>query len=93
MSDARIYEMIKDIFVEFFEQDESKVRPEATLFEDLGLDSLDMVDLAVELQSRFGFTFDRTADEEKIRSIRTVQNFCDYVEEKAKALNIKLPER
>jgi acyl carrier protein len=93
MSDARVYEMIKDIFVEFFEQDESKVRPEATLFEDLGLDSLDMVDLAVELQSRFGFTFDRTADEEKIRSIRTVQNFCDYVEEKAKALNIKLPER
>jgi acyl carrier protein len=93
MSDPHVFDMIKDIFVEFFEQDESRIKPEATLFEDLGLDSLDMVDLAVELQARFGFTFDREADEEKIRAIRTVQNFCDYVEEKAKALNIKLPER
>jgi acyl carrier protein len=93
MSDPRINGMVKDIFVEFFEVKEILVRPEATLFDDLGLDSMDMVDLAVELQARFGFTFDRAADEDKIRAIRTVQNFCDYVEDKIKILNIKLPDR
>jgi acyl carrier protein len=93
MSDTRVTGMVKDIFVDFFEVKESLVRPEATLFEDLGLDSMDMVDLAVELQARFGFTFDRAADEEKIRAIRTVQNFCDYVEDKINILNIKLPDR
>ncbi|MGD0781718.1 MAG: phosphopantetheine-binding protein [Candidatus Aminicenantales bacterium] len=93
MSDPRIESMVKDIFVEFFEVNEILVRPEATLFDDLGLDSMDMVDLAVEMQARFGFTFDRAADEEKIRAIRTVRNFCDYVEDKIKILNIKLPDR
>jgi acyl carrier protein len=92
VTDTRINAMVKDIFVDFFELEESRVRPEATLFEDLELDSLDMVDLSVELQSRFGFTFDREADEGRIRAIRTVQNFCDYVEEKVKTLNIRLPE-
>ncbi len=92
MNDQRVYGTVEKIFVEFFELDKSRIRPEATLFEDLGLDSLDMVDLAVELQSRFGFTFDRVADEERIRAIRTVLDFCNYVEEKAKALNVKLPD-
>ncbi len=92
MNDQRVYGTVEKIFVEFFELDKSRIRPEATLFEDLGLDSLDMVDLAVELQSRFGFTFDRVADEERIRAIRTVQDFCNYVEGKAKALNVKLPD-
>ena len=92
MNDQRVYGKVETIFVEFFELEKSRIRPEATLFEDLGLDSLDMVDLAVELQSRFGFTFDRVADEEKIRAIRTVRDFCDYVEEKIKILNIKLPD-
>ena len=92
MNDQRVYGTVEKIFVEFFELEKSRIRPEATLFEDLGLDSLDMVDLAVELQSRFGFTFDRVADEERIRAIRTVQDFCNYVEGKAKALNVKLPD-
>jgi acyl carrier protein len=93
MTNPDVYEMVKKIFVEYFELDESKVRPEATLFDDLGLDSLDMVDLAVEMQSRFGFSFDRIADEEKVRSIRTIQDFCGLVEEKIETLKIPIPKQ
>jgi acyl carrier protein len=93
MTNPDVYEMVKKIFVEYFELDESKVRPEATLFDDLGLDSLDMVDLAVEMQSRFGFSFERIADEEKVRAIRTINDFCGLVEEKINALKIPIPKQ
>jgi acyl carrier protein len=87
-----IYEQVCQIFVEYFELDGQKLRPEATLFEELALDSMDMVDLAVEMQTRFGFTIDRQADEEKLRSIRTIADLCRLIEEKLKASDIPVPE-
>lgn len=89
---AKIYNQICQIFAEYFELDEQKIRPEATLFDELGLDSMDMVDLAAEMQTRFGFTIDRATDEEKLRAIRTVADLCSLIEEKIQANKISLPE-
>ena len=76
MSDPRINGMVKDIFVEFFEVKEILVRPEATLFDDLGLDSMDMVDLAVELQAR-------------LDKVRVLSNGFQTQMEEAKVASIK----
>jgi acyl carrier protein len=87
-----ILNQMRQIFVEYFELDERKLRPEATLFDELGLDSMDMVDLAVEMQTRFGFTIDRTADEKELRAVRTIADLCALIEEKLTANKISVPE-
>jgi len=85
MTKEKIYEFMVGIFVELFELTEAEIHPEATLFDELGLDSLDMVDLVIEMQSQFGFKVERTMDEEKLRSIRTINDLCLMIEEKIKS--------
>jgi acyl carrier protein len=82
MNSEKIYEHVVRIFVELFELKESEIHPDAAIFDELGLDSLDMVDLAVEMQARFGFEIQRSVDEEKLRAIRTIKDLCLLVEEK-----------
>jgi acyl carrier protein len=65
--------------VEEFELEDVQVTPEALLYEHLGLDSLDSVDLVVALEKEFGFKIDRSADAEKLKEIRTVQHVCEFV--------------
>lgn len=91
MNKQTIYETLVKIFKEYFELEESKLHPEATLFDELGLDSMDMVDLAVEMQSRFGFSIDRASDEDKLRSIRTIDDLCSLIQEKIKEGKIPVP--
>lgn len=91
MDRDRIYGFIVNILVEQFELQKNAIHPEATLFDELGLDSLDMVDLAVEMQAQFGFTIERAVDEEKLRAIRTVNDLCNLAEEKIKAAGIDIP--
>jgi acyl carrier protein len=95
MNSEKIYEHVVRIFVELFELEEDEIHPDATLFEELGLDSLDMVDLAVEMQTRFGFEIQRSVDEEKLRSIRTIKDLCTLVEEKIQSgeLDVSWTER
>jgi len=91
MDRDKIYDFMVNILVEQFELEEEAIHPEATLFDELGLDSLDMVDLAVEMQAQFGFTIERSVDEEKLRAIRTVNDLCKLAEDKIKTSKIKLP--
>ncbi|OGD12010.1 MAG: hypothetical protein A2Y86_01965 [Candidatus Aminicenantes bacterium RBG_13_62_12] len=88
MKKQEIYDTLVKVFKEYFELEESKIHPQATLFDELGLDSMDMVDLAVEMQSRFGFSIDKVADEDRLRSIRTIDDLCSLVEEKVKTAEI-----
>lgn len=60
---------------ELFEVAPGKVVPEARLFEDLDLDSIDAVDLLVRLQGLVG----RRIRAEEFRSVRTVQDVVDCV--------------
>jgi len=76
MTKEKVITTINQIFEEAFEVDKDKIVPEANLFLDLGLDSLDIVDLVAALQSKFDI---QIRDDEKIREIRTLQDIYDYV--------------
>lgn len=82
MNQEKIYSFVVNMFVELFELEAKDIRPEATIFDELGLDSLDMVDLVIEMQSKFKFKIERTVDEEKLRAIRTINDLCLLIEEK-----------
>ena len=54
MDRNEIVKAVNSIFVERFELDEAELTPEKNIIEDLQLDSLDIVDMIVGLQQKFG---------------------------------------
>ncbi len=72
-----LHRKVAEILVEEFELEESLIVPEATLYGDLGLDSLDAVDMVVVLEKKFAI---RLADENAMRSLRTVGDLLDFLE-------------
>jgi len=60
MTDGEIISLVNDSLIEEFELEESVMVPEAEIFADLGLDSLDIVDMVVVLEGasilKFGMT-------------------------------------
>lgn len=79
MTFEEIVAKVNEIMVEGFEIEPELLEPEAQLADDLGLDSLDAVDLVVALEKEFGFRI----DEERARSMRILKDIYDYVEEEA----------
>ena len=71
------------VFEEEFEVPKEKLTPEAQLFGELGLDSLDTVDLIVALQKKFGVIL---RGDERIREIRTLEDLYTYLESVAQDL-------
>jgi len=74
MSD--IFERVKDIIVEQLDVDESQVTMEASFAEDLDADSLDVVELVMELEDEFDLEI---ADEEA-EKISTVGDAVEYID-------------
>ena len=70
-----IIKTINGLLIEEFEIDKSAIKPDARLKDDLGLESLDFVDIAVIVQKEFGLTLKG----EEMTSIRTLQNLYDYI--------------
>ncbi len=76
MTRAEIEAVVNGVLVEEFELPADDIRPEARLRDDLGLDSLDAVDLVVSLEKAFG---GRVAEAEA-RKARTVADVYTLVE-------------
>lgn len=76
MIDQEIINKINKVFEESFEIEKERLVPEAHIFTDLGLDSLDIVDLVVALQNTFGV---KIRNEEKVRDIRTLQDIYQFI--------------
>ena len=76
-SREEIYNKLEEILVEEFEISQDLVKPEANLFEDLELDSIDAVDLAVKLQ----FFTNKKISPENFKEIRTVNDVVNAIEE------------
>lgn len=74
-SKEEITQKITDVFVKEFGIDRSLVKPEAKLFEELDLDSIDAIDLAVKLETETGIKL----VEAELRSIRTVQDVVEVI--------------
>ena len=76
-SQEEIFEKLKTILVDDFEIAPEKLKLDANLFEDLELDSIDAVDLAVKLQE---FT-EKKISPENFKQIRTVNDVVLAIEE------------
>ena len=57
----------------------------ANLYEDLGLDSLDSVDLIVCLENEFKFKVDRVKDGQRLKEMHLVKDILEYINEKISA--------
>ena len=77
MDKQQIYEKIRNALVNDFEMDAAKVVPEARLYEDLNLDSIDAVGLIVKLKQYIP----RNVDPEVFKQMRTLQDVVDGVYE------------
>lgn len=71
-------EKIKQILVDTTSVDADKVTPEATLKEDLGIDSLDSVEMVLEIENEF----DIKLEDSEIQTLITVGDVCDLVSAK-----------
>lgn len=71
-----IFAQIKAALVELFEVDEEAITPEARLYQDLELDSIDAIDLVVHLQKLTG----KKIKPEEFKSVRSVSDVVDAVE-------------
>ncbi|KKB61722.1 acyl carrier protein [Robbsia andropogonis] len=76
MTEQDILDRLRDIFEENFEISPSRVTPDAHLFSDLDLDSIDAVDLAIKLQEMTG----RRLQPEEFKAVRTVGDVVRAVE-------------
>jgi acyl carrier protein len=77
MTREEIVTIINSVFEESFEIQPERLVPEANIFLDLGLDSLDTVDLVVAIQKKFGV---QIRDDERVRSIRTLGDVYQFIE-------------
>ncbi|WP_294113629.1 acyl carrier protein [uncultured Fibrobacter sp.] len=75
MDKQAIFDKLKAALIEDFEMDDAKVTPEARLYEDLELDSIDAVDLIVKLKS----LLPTNIDPEVFKTVRTVQDVVDSI--------------
>ena len=78
MSIEEIKEKVTTFLVEELEIDESKIQDQARLKEDLGIDSLEVVDVVVLVEEQFGFKM----KPEDFKQIRTLDQFCQFIQEK-----------
>ena len=73
-----VFDKIKDIIVEQLDVEEDAVTMEASITDDLGADSLDVVDLVMSIED----SFDVEIPDEEVENIKTVGDIVKYIENK-----------
>jgi len=84
MTEQEIIERINSSLAEEFELDPADMTPEANIYEELELDSLDTVDMVIVLEGAFDF---KIREEEAIREILTLGDIHRFVIEKKRNLD------
>ncbi|MEL4425775.1 acyl carrier protein [Shewanella indica] len=75
-SREQILKMLSKILVDEFEVDAEAITPEASLYEELDLDSIDAVDLVIKLQQLTG----KKIQPDEFKSVRTVNDVVNAIE-------------
>ena len=78
MTRTEIEEKVRNFLIEDLEIDEEKISDDAKLKDDMGIDSLDFVDIVVIVEKNFGFKI----KPEEMASVKTLNQFCDYIQSK-----------
>ena len=74
-----MFEKVKELLVEELSVEEDQVTPEAELVNDLGINSLELADLVMLCEERFGITI----DDEDAQKFVTVGDVAEYLSDKA----------
>ena len=78
MTRQEIEDKVRAFMIDELEIDEDKIHDDAKLKDDLGIDSLDFVDIVVIVENNFGFKI----KPEEMSGVVTLKDFCDYIEGK-----------
>ena len=78
MNINEIQEKVNAFLVDELEIDEAKIEDEARLKEDLGIDSLEVVDVIVLVEEEFGFKM----RPEQFRELKTYGQFCQFIRDR-----------
>ena len=78
MERFEIEQKVKNFLINDFEYDEATLTPDARLREDIGIDSLDFVDLIVIVDREFHFRI----EPDDLKTIITLSDFISYIEQK-----------
>ena len=72
-----VFEKVRDILVDQLDVEEEKVTMDASITDDLGADSLDVVDLVMSLEEEF----DVESPDTQVENIKTVGDIVRYIED------------
>jgi len=72
-----VFEKVREILVDQLDVEEDAVTMDASIIDDLGADSLDIVDLVMSLEEEF----DTEIPDEEIENIKTVGDMVKYIED------------
>lgn len=81
MDIQEIKEKVSEFLVEEFEIEENLINDDARLKEDLGIDSLEIVDVVVLVESTFGYKI----KSEDFVNLKTYGQFCSFIQQKVNA--------
>lgn len=73
-----VFEKVRDIICDQLDVEEDQVTMEAVITDDLGADSLDIVDLVMSFEEEFDMEF----PDEDVENVKTVGDVVKYIEEK-----------
>lgn len=71
------FEKVREILCDQLDLEEDQVEMESNIIEDLGADSLDVVDLVMTLEDEF----DTSIDDEVVENLKTVEDIVRYIDE------------
>lgn len=80
MNRKEIIEKVNQFLINEIEIEEDLISPDALLTKDLGIDSLDVVDIVVIVEQVFGVKIKG----EELKDVKTLQQFYDFIESKIK---------
>ncbi|HIW14486.1 MAG: acyl carrier protein [Acutalibacteraceae bacterium] len=74
-----VFEKVKAILSEQFDVEEDSITMESSITDDLGADSLDVVDLLMSIEDEF----EVEVPDSEVENIKTVGDLVKYIEDKA----------
>lgn len=77
MDQDQAFQTVKELIVEHLGVSDAQVKPEATFADDLGADSLDIVELVMAMEEKFGAEI----SDEAAQKITTVNDAVQYIVE------------
>ncbi len=78
MQRNEIEKKVNDFLIDEFEIESEALIPDAKLVDDLGIESLDFVDIVVIIENEFGFKVKR----EEMADVRTLSDMYNYIEQR-----------